>query len=244
MEIEDAIIGYHAALSTQEAGAIKALHSALGMSAAEVQNAVDEHTQDKDTLPDGWWLALIPILAALAATLRVRLYQIILFNLDAAAKGAVSALQDALVAAGDDRPLPHVPEDRLISAAIVGPDGRSWPQWSAKTADDLFRRLSNDFRTAHTRADVSELVKRAQTLAGHALESTTVTALHSAANRARLLAAGADIRFSRWRYTAVMDNRTSQICQDLNGTEWRFNDPSAPFPPRHPNCRSIVVPLE
>ena len=120
----------------------------------------------------------------------------------------------------------------------------SWPDYAGRTADAMFRRISSEFRTAHTRQEVDDLVAQARRLATNAITSTVVTGLHSAANRARLIVAGDSGRFQRWRYSAVMDNRTSETCIELNGTEWLFADQNAPLPPRHPNCRSIVVPLE
>lgn len=43
------------------------------------------------------------------------------------------------------------------------------------------------------------------------------------------------------RYTAVLDNRTSIICINLDGTLVKVGD--GPRPPQHRNCRSFMVPV-
>lgn len=244
MTLEDAIVRYHLDLAGQEADAIREQLAALGVSVAEIERMIDQHAGDGDSLPNGWWLAMVPILGLFGARLRHRLIRIATARLVAVSTMAVEAFGRALDAMDGKTSLGRVSPAGLTMKALAGPEGRSWPEWSGKAADDMFKRLSSDFRTAHTRAEVAELVARARRLAGNALTATTATAMHSAANRARLAAAAGDGRFSRWRYAAVLDDRTSEICRDLNGTEWRFNDPNAPLPPRHPNCRSVVVPLE
>lgn len=47
------------------------------------------------------------------------------------------------------------------------------------------------------------------------------------------------IRFVEW--SAILDGRTSQICQGLSGQIWRLDEPH-PSPPAHPRCRSITIP--
>lgn len=47
----------------------------------------------------------------------------------------------------------------------------------------------------------------------------------------------------RYRFEAILDTRTSDICRSLDGTEWDADDPNMPVPPLHPNCRSTLVPI-
>jgi hypothetical protein len=47
----------------------------------------------------------------------------------------------------------------------------------------------------------------------------------------------------RYRYVAVMDERTTDICRGLNGQIFDFADPTAPRPPQHWNCRSHIEPV-
>lgn len=48
-----------------------------------------------------------------------------------------------------------------------------------------------------------------------------------------------------YRYDAVLDSRTSDICRGLDGQEFRLEEASAGenFPPMHPNCRSTTQPI-
>ena len=49
-----------------------------------------------------------------------------------------------------------------------------------------------------------------------------------------------------WEYVAVMDNRTTEICERLNGKVYRSDDPiwNTIYPPNHFQCRSTVVALD
>lgn len=44
------------------------------------------------------------------------------------------------------------------------------------------------------------------------------------------------------QFSAHMDDRTSEICEMLNGTIWAMGDPDIQVPPLHFNCRSRLVP--
>jgi SPP1 gp7 family putative phage head morphogenesis protein len=48
-----------------------------------------------------------------------------------------------------------------------------------------------------------------------------------------------------YRYSAIMDERTSPICRGLHGSSWEKGDPSLNgyTPPNHYRCRSILVPI-
>lgn len=47
------------------------------------------------------------------------------------------------------------------------------------------------------------------------------------------------IKFVEW--SAILDSRTSQKCQQLSGQIWAIDEPH-PQPPAHPRCRSILIP--
>lgn len=70
---------------------------------------------------------------------------------------------------------------------------------------------------------------------------TVVTAIQTDAQ----LAAEAQFAsvIGRYRFEAIIDSRTSEICRPLDGTEWDRDDPRTPTPPLHPNCRSSLVPI-
>ena len=46
-----------------------------------------------------------------------------------------------------------------------------------------------------------------------------------------------------YKYSAVLDDHTSDLCEDLNGEFFRCNDSSLPKPPLHMNCRSQLIPV-
>ncbi|EPF6240946.1 minor capsid protein [Acinetobacter baumannii] len=50
--------------------------------------------------------------------------------------------------------------------------------------------------------------------------------------------------FEYVKLVATLDGRTSKLCASLDGAVWEINDPAKRVPPLHPNCRSILVPVE
>ena len=48
-----------------------------------------------------------------------------------------------------------------------------------------------------------------------------------------------------YEYNAVLDNRTTPVCESLDGTVYKVNDPALNkiTPPLHFNCRSILLPI-
>ncbi|QDB84215.1 minor capsid protein [Acinetobacter pittii] len=52
------------------------------------------------------------------------------------------------------------------------------------------------------------------------------------------------IGFEYVKLVATLDGRTSKLCASLDGAVWKIDDPAKRVPPLHPNCRSILVPVE
>ena len=52
-----------------------------------------------------------------------------------------------------------------------------------------------------------------------------------------------DTGVEKYRYVATLDNRTSEICQELDGEEFPVKDakPGTNYPPMHPRCRSTTI---
>lgn len=46
-----------------------------------------------------------------------------------------------------------------------------------------------------------------------------------------------------YQFVAVIDEHTTEQCEELNGEYYSADDPSAPWPPLHYNCRSQMVPV-
>lgn len=68
---------------------------------------------------------------------------------------------------------------------------------------------------------------------------TETNRVANAARRESLMSAGVE----NYRYVATLDNRTSVMCQELDGFEGPYSQAEAGinFPPMHPNCRSTTI---
>ncbi|MBE4722853.1 minor capsid protein [Acinetobacter baumannii] len=75
------------------------------------------------------------------------------------------------------------------------------------------------------------------------IDRTVRTVRSHVANQA-YLNSFTQIGFEYVRLVATLDGRTSKLCASLDGTVWEINDPAKRVPPLHPNCRSILVPVE
>lgn len=77
------------------------------------------------------------------------------------------------------------------------------------------------------------------------LETIVRTETTDAYNRGRLVEGRANPLVEAWQYSAVMDDRTTEVCRHLDGKVFKSNDPALDKlkPPRHFNCRSILVPI-
>lgn len=45
-----------------------------------------------------------------------------------------------------------------------------------------------------------------------------------------------------FRFVATLDGNTTAVCRSLDNKVYKTTDTSAPRPPMHPNCRSVIVP--
>ena len=74
-------------------------------------------------------------------------------------------------------------------------------------------------------------------------EGIVRTAYTHVANVARLEFYNSLGQRIRLRYNAVLDERTSDICSNLDGLEWWNDDPELREPPQHFRCRSDLIPV-
>lgn len=138
-------------------------------------------------------------------------------------------------------------------AAVSVPLGEETPAFYArKLYTDLARSLASSLAQSvalgesglavllRTRALADKVRAEAETIA----RSTATATAHAVKVQAvENLAPG---RVVAYEFVAVLDNRTSRMCQGLSGTVWRADrkaDLERIKPPRHPNCRSSLVPL-
>lgn len=120
-----------------------------------------------------------------------------------------------------------------------------------ETLDQLVRRVrgrhTGRYRTV-VRADGSR--KRLGRFEGGVMQATTKdaeaiarTALNHVGNRAHMATyqENADV-VQGVESVAVLDSRTTILCASLDGRVWELGDPDIDMPPRHFNCRSVMVP--
>ena len=75
------------------------------------------------------------------------------------------------------------------------------------------------------------------------IDRTVRTVRSHVANQAYLNSFN-QIGFEYVKLVATLDGRTSKLCASLDGAVWKIDDPAKRVPPLHPNCRSILVPVE
>lgn len=182
-----------------------------------------------------------------ALTMRIvdRIGQAVVVVLDTSAS-VVEAVAEGTLRVGMGM---TVPVERLAAVRDLPFDGRSWRQWGAKLADDTTARVESELRQASALGEampaIGKRIERVSGLSKTSAERLARTAVTSTANRAMaasMEALGGDAVVG-WRFMATLDGRTSAICRGLDQRVFRKGDPSAPWPPRHPNCRSIMLPL-
>lgn len=105
-----------------------------------------------------------------------------------------------------------------------------------KPTAEISRRI-----LAPARQEGAVLSRRAKREAS-IISRTTVNAVQNDAARASNESLPRSVSDS-YEYMAVMDSRVSDICSELNGRVYEYDDPKAIYPPQHPNCRSTTRPL-
>ncbi|WP_096700013.1 minor capsid protein [Magnetospirillum sp. 15-1] len=171
-----------------------------------------------------------------------------------AVAGALKALEPIAIEAGATSFKVHftaIAPQLLAKVADMPHDGMSWTRWGRKLADDVMSRVTSELRQGAALGEtIPQLRKRLEVvdnMGRTSAERLARTAINATGNRARMAVyeanSGPDGVVKGWRFLATLDGLTSRQCAALSGTEWRFNDPNAPKPPRHPSCRSVALPL-
>lgn len=75
------------------------------------------------------------------------------------------------------------------------------------------------------------------------IERTVRTLRSHVANQA-YLDSFRQLGFEYVKLVATLDGRTTKLCAFLDGKVWKIGDPDIRIPPLHPNCRSILVPVD
>lgn len=131
---------------------------------------------------------------------------------------------------------------RTINANWTGQGNYSQNIW--KNREKLASYIAEDLRTAFARGDNSKTIlkhmrEKFPDAATRYIKRIIRTEGTYVFNEAQ--AQGwQDVGFEEYIYSAVLDNRTSDICENLNGMTFKWEERKAGlnFPPMHPNCRS------
>lgn len=144
---------------------------------------------------------------------------------------------------------------RTVAASPLAPEvvGLKVDRWLAEQQRSLNLRAEAQLRlavgqgetTAQMAARVGRVIAQRDREMGTLLRTAAVKTA-TASYEAGLRAAGAE----SYRYVAVLDSRTTREggwhdvgCWGANGIEFRFDDPAAPRPGWHWNCRSHIEPV-
>lgn len=101
------------------------------------------------------------------------------------------------------------------------PQGKSMQEMSRELADATGQQFNNAFRLIRTEA-------------AHVDGEVLIDSFRQAKE---------ELGYTKYRYDAFLDNRTSTICRDLDKKVFDIDEAEigVNFPPMHPNCRSTCV---
>lgn len=128
-------------------------------------------------------------------------------------------------------------------------NGKPWQTWSGKlnqdAIDSILRELHEALAEGDRLDDVTQRLAKVGATSRNAAATLADTMAADVGQRAQIesfeaLFGGA---LAGWRYVATLDGRTSEICRGLDGMVFAVDAPDLPRPPRHPRCRSVLVPL-
>lgn len=151
-----------------------------------------------------------------------------------------------------------LPTERVINtmmneAAILGAPSKDW--W-ARQAGDTKWRFSTEVRSGllagEDRGVIARRVRDSLDISASNAEALVRTSVQTVANEARLetYRENSDVVVG-FRQLSTLDGRTTDICIAYSDGEWDLNGnpingTTLPFnggPPRHWNCRSVLVPI-
>ena len=112
---------------------------------------------------------------------------------------------------------------------------------TGESTDKLARRLKGRLRFGQPGSlrQIAQAGGEVTAVANHQVMAMVRTSINQVANASsqQVYEANQDVT-KRYRYLATLDNRTSAICQALDGQE--FDLGKGPVPPQHFNCRSTT----
>lgn len=163
-------------------------------------------------------------------------------------------------AAKADLSLLGVPTRAQLQAIVTRDptQGLTVRDWWGKQARDTRTAFRSQVQLGMTRGESNaEIIKRitgdrvgggytggVAGIAASSAERLVRTATTDIANAAAFETYRAnDDLTQEYEYVATLDDRTTEICIGLDGQRFRYDDPAAPKPPQHWNCRSTIIPV-
>lgn len=141
-----------------------------------------------------------------------------------------------------------VPFEAVAAVKDIPYDGFSWTRWGERLADGTLKRVEHELRQSvalgESTRDAAKRIDRVAKLgrvSATRLARTAITATDNRAQMAQWREPSVREYADGWRYTSVLDTRVSLVCAALHGRIFGLDDLEAPFPPRHPNCRSSMA---
>jgi len=146
--------------------------------------------------------------------------------------------------------------DDVYAAAIGQPfRGRTLGEWFDSLGDQKKRKILDEIRIGFIEGESTDsLVRRLRgtpsgrfndgvltRLSRHNVETIVRTAVQYFNNFA-LKHSMERAQVEYWQFVAVLDRRTSAECRGRSNKVYKVGDKS-PWPPRHPRCRSVAMPL-
>lgn len=134
--------------------------------------------------------------------------------------------------------------DKVMNARF---EGRNFSTRVWKNSDILASKLKGELATAiATGQSIQKTAARfrddfnVNQYYAERLIRTETNHFHNSAE----LEAYKEMGFEKFKFLATLDNRTSEICQEMDSKIFNVKDglPGENIPPLHPNCRSTIVP--
>lgn len=134
--------------------------------------------------------------------------------------------------------------DRVLNARFEGKNysSRIWNNTdilASKLKNDLAVAIANGQGIQKTARDFRQRYNTNQYYAERLIRTET-NHFHNEGE----LEAYKQMGFEYFQFLATLDNRTSEICQEMDGKKFKVSEgiPGDNVPPLHPNCRSTIVP--
>lgn len=135
----------------------------------------------------------------------------------------------------------QIPFDRLEQIMAIRPDGMDFSSaiWNnnEKLLTELNTTLASGFQLGKSIDQMSNELAKRMNVAKYNADRIIQTEADYYANQAEL-ACYEDYDVKRYQYLAVLDDRTSETCQHLEGKVFKVSEAKVGinYPPMHPNC--------